>query len=72
MAICLISSQLMLSFLLIEIKSSPKNILSTPSIERIFLNKIFPVSFLFEYSTDPIAETFLPGMNFKEFGFGVF
>ena len=54
-------------------KSSPKNIIDVPFIERILFAKgtsIF-LSF-FKNSMGPTSETFLPGKNFKVSGFGVF
>ena len=70
-AICLISSQEVCSFLLIDIKSLPKKIPSTPLTDNKFLIKWFVVSSLFVISYEPLLETTLPGKNFNELGFGV-
>ena len=68
---CLISSQLISSDLFTEIKSSVKKIPSTPFTEsKFFINSLLILSF-FVISRLPILETFFPGKNFKEFGFGV-
>ena len=65
------SSQEFSSYLLTEMKSLPKKIPSTPFTERIFLtSSLLTLSFLVT-SNDPALETTLPGMIFKELGFGV-
>ena len=69
--ICFMSSHLIASALFTEIKSSPKKIPSTPLTDSIFLTKSFWIPSFFVISQGPLFETFLPGKNFKEFGFGV-
>ena len=54
-----------------DIKSSPKKIPSTPLTERIFLIKSFLTPSFFTISYGPLLDTFLPGKNFSELGFGV-
>ena len=51
---------------------SETNIPNTPFIDKIFLISSFEVSFLSVNSFGPDNETFFPGKNFSEFGFGVF
>ena len=41
-----------------------------PSTENIFLQVHYSIG-LFVISLEPINDTFFPGINFKEFGFGV-
>ena len=45
---------------------------STPFIDNIFLISSFEVWVLSVNSTGPDNDTFSPGRNFNEFGFGVF
>jgi hypothetical protein len=52
-------------------KSDPKNTPVTPLIDKRFLTKSLSISSFFVISKDPLFETFLPGKNFSEFGFGV-
>ena len=62
---CLISSHGISSCLLIEIKSFPKKIPSTPFIDNIFFtNSLFTSSFRV-ISNDPPLETNFPGRNFR-------
>ena len=51
----------------------PMVVVSLPSKDKILFAKetLIFLSF-FKNSIGPISETFLPGKNFKEFGFGVF
>ena len=58
--------------LLTDKKSSYKKIPLTPFKDKISFASSFDVSFLSKISIGPILETFLPGKNFKELGFGVF
>ena len=69
--ICFKSSQLKLSSLFTEIKSSDRNTPFTPSTDRIFLISSLLVLLISVISIGPIKDTFFPGMNFNEFGFGV-
>ena len=61
-----------LIFIYRETKSDPKNILSTPLIDKMFFTRILLKLSFFEISKEPAFETFLPGKNFSESGFGVF
>ena len=59
-------------FLLTDKKSSERKIPFTPFIDKIFLISSLEVCFFSVNSTGPSNETFSPGKNFSEFGFGVF
>ena len=69
--ICLISSQVIFSSLLIDKKSSPKNTPVTPLIDKRFLTNSLSVSSFFVTSKEPLLDTLFPGKNFRELGFGV-
>ena len=68
---CLISSQITSSFLLIDKKSAPRNTPVTPLIDKRFLTNSLFVSSFFVISKEPILDTFYPGKNLRELGFGV-
>ena len=57
---CLISSQITSSFLLIDKKSAPKNTPITPLIDKRFLTNSLSVSSFFVTSKEPLLDTFFP------------
>ena len=65
------SSQIMSSSLLMDKKSAPKNTPITPLIDKRFLTNSLSVSSFLVTSNEPLLDTFFPGKNLREFGFGV-